>query len=655
MMNNIDLLSINTLKMLGVDAINKANSGHPGIVIGAAPMTHLLYTKHLNIFPKKYDWINRDRFVLSAGHGSALLYAINHVSGYKIGIEDLKSFRKHPSITPGHPEHSLVEGIETTTGPLGQGLANAVGMAIAEAHMAARFNKEGFNLIDHYTYVIAGDGDLQEGVALESISLAGHLGLDKLIVLFYSNDIQLDGATNLTVTENVKNKFEAQGWQYLKVVDGNDLNALHRAINRAKREKSKPTIIEIKTIIGEDTSLAGTNKVHGAPIGLEEAKLLREKLNYPYKEFEVNDDVYKFYKQKVYNRGRRAYNKWVKLFKEYKELYPSEAKLLEQFLSGNYNVDLSEIKVTPGEKNATRNVFGKMLDVLSKNNLNLIGGSADLTSSTKVKGLDGHFSKENRLGRNINFGVREHAMGAIVNGINLHGGLKGFSGGFFIFLDYMKPPIRLAALTGVPSLFVFSHDSVLIGEDGPTHQPVEQLVMLRSTPNLVVFRPADSNETKGALTYALNCKDAPVVIVTTRQNVRELENTNQDNALKGGYIVKHETNKLDGIILASGSEVELAIDTSNHLLELGYDVRVVSMPSQELFDVQSNKYKDEVLPGNVPTLAVEIASSYSWYKYTKHVYGLDRFGISSPLNDVRAFFKFDKESLSEKMIEVLNK
>ncbi|MFA5693262.1 MAG: transketolase [Acholeplasmataceae bacterium] len=655
MKNNLDLLSINTIKMLGIDAINKANSGHPGIVLGAAPMTHLLYTKHLNLYPRKFDWINRDRFVLSAGHGSAMLYAINHLSGFKLSVDDLKNFRKYPGITPGHPEHSLKEGIETTSGPLGQGLANAVGMAIAEAHLAARFNKENYNLIDHYTFVVAGDGDLQEGVALESISLAGHLGLNKLIVLFDSNDIQLDGETNLAVSEDVKTKFTSQGWQYIKVDDGNDLSLLNRAINRAKRELNKPTLIEVKTIIGEDTNLAGTNKVHGAPIGFDEANKLREKLNYNYKEFEVSDDVYKFYRTKVYNRGRRNYNKWNKLFESYKKDYPNEASLLETFISGDLDLDFDELEVVKGSKNATRNTLGKVLDLASKKNLNFIGGSADLSSSTKVKGLDGNFTRENRLGRNINYGVREHAMGAITNGINLHGGLKAFSGGFFVFSDYMKPPMRLAGLMGLPSVFIFSHDSVLIGEDGPTHQPVEQLVALRTTPNLLVFRPADFNEVKGSLKYAFNSKDMPSAIITTRQNVLELDNSSEHKVASGAYVVKREKDKLDGIILACGSEVELAINSANLLAEKGYDIRVVSMPSQELFFMQTKKYQQEILPNNTKILAVEMGSTYSWYKLTKHVYGVDTFGISSPYQDVLEHFKFNPLSVANKMIEVLEK
>ena len=651
-MLDINKLSIDTIRFLGIDAINKANSGHPGIVIGAAPMVHTLFTKHVNVYPKLSHWINRDRFILSAGHGSMLLYALNHLSGYKISIEDLKNFRNYPGNTPGHPEYGHTDGVETTSGPLGQGISNAVGMAIAETHLAARFNEPGFNVIDHYTYVLVGDGDLQEGVALEAISLAGHLGLGKLIVLFDSNDIQLDGETNLAVSEDVKKKFEAQNWHYTKVEDGDDLDAINRAIARAKKVIDKPTIIEVKTVIGKGTSQAGTSKVHGAPIGEAERDALAKKSDYNYKPFEVDSAVYDFYKTKVYSRGKRNYNKWFKMLSAYKTAYPEKFEMFNQFTQGQVKIDLSSLQYAPGSKEATRNVFGKALSLASAQNLNIMGGSADLTSSTKAKGNDGHYSKDNLLSRNINFGVREHAMGAVVNGITLHGGLKSFTGAFFVFSDYMKPPIRLAAMMKIPSVFVFSHDSVAVGEDGPTHEPVEQLIGLRSIPDLNVIRPADANETKAALEIAFESKDTATAIITTRQNVLNLEHTSKAGVLKGAYIISKEEKRLDGILLASGSEVGLAFEAKAILKSQGLDIRVVSMPSHHAFLLQNEDYRRKILPENIKTLAIEMGSSYSWYRFTPNVFGIDTFGISANLDVVLDHFGFSKEKVAAAFLNI---
>lgn len=646
--------SINAIRMLGVDAINKANSGHPGIVLGAAPMAYQLFTQHLNIDVKNPKWMNRDRFILSAGHGSMLLYAINHLSGYKISMEDLKNFRQLGN-TPGHPEYGHTEGVETTSGPLGQGISNAVGMAIAETHLAARFNKEKFPLIDHYTYVICGDGDLQEGVALESISLAGHLGLGKLIVLFDSNDIQLDGKVSLAYSETHKDKFEAMGWQYQLVKDGNDLLAIQRSINKAKKETDRPSIIEIKTLIGYGTSGQGTSKVHGAPVGFEEAKILRKNLNWDYDPFVVPQDVYDNFKKKVAQRGQRAHRKWQKLLNEYQELYPDDYALFTSFFIDK-PVDLASFaNEVSAPKDATRNISGKVIAKLSEQYLNLIGGSADLTASTKAKGADGHYSKDNRLARNINFGVREHAMGAIVNGMVLHGGLKVFGGAFFVFSDYMKPAIRLAAIMHIPSIFVFSHDTIAVGEDGPTHQPIEQLVGLRAIPNLNVIRPADANETLAAWKIAMESKTTPTVIILTRQNVANYHTTSYAGLSKGAYIVSKESERLDGILLASGSEVDLAIQTQALLKQEGKDVRVVSMPSSFMFDKQTKKYHKEVLPKRAKVIAVEMASSLSWYKYTSTIYGLDTFGVSAPAEVALDYFGFTKEKLTEYVKNTLNK
>lgn len=639
--------AINAIRMLGVDAINKANSGHPGIVLGSAPMAYQLFTEHLNIDVKNPKWFNRDRFVLSAGHGSMLLYAINHLSGYKISMDDLKNFRQVGN-TPGHPEYGHTEGVETTSGPLGQGISNAVGMAIAETHLAARFNKPNFDLIDHYTYVICGDGDLQEGVALESISLAGHLGLGKLIVLFDSNDIQLDGKVNLAYSEQHKNKFEAMGWQYIRVEDGNNLQLIHKAISKAKKSVNQPTLIEVKTVIGFGTSVAGTSKVHGAPVGAEEALVLRKNLNWGYEPFVVPQDIYEHFRKKVALRGQRVHRRWKALVEAYKTAYPKEHALLESFIQDKISVNLSDFQAdVQGAKEATRNVSGKVLARLSSQNLNLIGGSADLTASTKAKGADGHFSKENRLARNINFGVREHAMGAVVNGMVLHGGLRVFGGAFFVFSDYMKPSVRLSAIMNIPSIFVFSHDSIAVGEDGPTHQPIEQLAGLRAIPNLNVIRPADANETLAAWKIAMESIATPTAIILTRQNVTNYQTTSYEGVSKGAYIVSAEQKALDGILLSSGSEVDLAIQAQKLLLAQGVDVRVVSMPSAHLFEKQTQKYQKSILPKRAKVLAIEMASSQSWYKYTQHVYGIDTFGVSAPAEVALELYGFTKEKIAE--------
>jgi transketolase len=648
----MDQKAINTIRFLGVDAINKANSGHPGIVLGAAPMAYKLFTTHMNIDVKKPNWINRDRFILSAGHGSMLLYAINHLSGYKISMDDIKNFRQIGN-TPGHPEYGHTEGVETTSGPLGQGISNAVGMAIAETHLAARFNKPNFNLIDHYTYVICGDGDLQEGVALESVSLAGHLGLGKLIVLFDSNDIQLDGEVSLAYSENTKKKFEAMGWQHILVEDGNDLLSINKAINKAKKEENKPSIIEVKTTIGYGTSLQGTSKVHGSPIGKDEAEKLREVLNWPYKPFEVPEDVYQLFRRKVMLRGQRAHKNWKKLLEAYQVEYADDAKLLNQFLNDDIFINENDFEdLAKANDEATRGVSGKIIQRLSEKYLNIIGGSADLTSSTKAKGADGHYAKDHRLGRNINFGVREHAMGAIVNGMTLHGGLKVFGGAFFVFSDYMKPAIRLAAIMNIPSIFVFSHDSIAVGEDGPTHQPIEQLTGLRSVPNLNVIRPADAHETIAAWKIAMESKHTPTVVILTRQNVKNYQETSVLGVSKGAYIVSKETDQLDGILLASGSEVELAMRAKEILKNKDVDVRVVSMPSHYMFEKQTKKYQKEVLPKRKKTLAIEMGSTMSWYKYTKDVYGIDTFGASGPMEEVLNHFNFTVDKIVEAFLKL---
>ncbi len=638
--------AINAIRILGVDAINKANSGHPGIVLGSAPMAYQLFTEHLNIDVKNPKWINRDRFVLSAGHGSMLLYAMNHLVGYKVSMDDLKDFRQIGK-TPGHPEFGHTDGVETTSGPLGQGISNAVGMALAETHLAARFNKEDFPIINHYTYALCGDGDLQEGVALEAASLAGHLGLGKLIVLYDSNNIQLDGPTVWATSEDTKGKFEAMGWQHILVKDGNDLVALQKALKKAKREVNKPTLIEVKTIIGFGTNLAGTSKVHGAAIGEAETDVLRKNLDWSYPPFEVPSEIYNLYRRKVTLRGQRVHRRWKKLLALYRESYPSEAAMLDTFFEGHVEVNLDDYTdIMNVEKEATRATSGKMLNRLSSTYLNLIGGSADLTASTKAKGADGHYNKESRLSRNINFGVREHAMGAIANGMVLHGGLKVFTGAFFVFSDYMKPAIRLAALMQIPTIFVFSHDTIAVGEDGPTHEPVEQLAGLRAIPGLNVIRPADARETVAAWKVAMESTSTPTVIILTRQGIQNHKTTHYEGLVKGAYVVSPEKEKIDGILLAAGSEVDLALEAKKLLEEEGKDIRVVSMPSHYFFDKQTKKYDKEILPGRAKIVAVEMGSRLSWYRYTRNVYGLDQFGISAPGGVATAHYHFTPRELA---------
>lgn len=638
----MDKKNIDAIRFLGIDAINAANSGHPGIVLGAAPMAYTLFKNHINIDVKNPKWTNRDRFILSAGHGSALLYAINHLMGYDVTIEDLKRFRKAGN-TPGHPEYGYTEGVETTSGPLGQGISNAVGMAIAESHLAARFNKDDIKLIDYYTYVILGDGDLQEGVAMEAISLAGHLKLGKLITLFDSNDIQLDGPVNLAISENHKMKFESQGWHYLLVEDGEDIEAINQAIKAAKKVSDKPTLIEVKTIIGRGATKAGTAGVHGSPLG-SDIDNVRKHYNWDLKPFEISSDIYDEY-NKISQKGINKAKEWELLLKEYNNKYPQEGKLFNEFLENNYQLDLSLFTGIDNLKpSATRNINGQVIDIISKTYLNFLGGSADLTSSTKAKGADGNYTFETPLGRNINYGVREHAMGAIANGITLSG-LRTFSGAFFAFSDYMKPAMRLAAIMNIPTTFVFTHDSIAVGEDGPTHQPVEQLAGLRSIPNMNVIRPADANETIASWKIAFEAKDNPTTLVYTRQNVDNLQTTNYEGVLKGAYIVKNEDKKLDGILLAAGSELSLAMKASELLKLEGIDVRVVSMPSMFLFDKQESEYRESVLPSNVKTLAIEMAHPMPWYKYTHNIYGIDTFGISTDGETAVAEFGFTPENI----------
>ncbi len=646
-MENLEQLVINTVRMLGVDSINKAKSGHPGIVLGAAPMMTTLFTKHLNIDPKNPDWFDRDRFVLSAGHGSALLYSMLHLCGFDVTIDDLKQFRQLGSRTPGHPEYKHTDGIEMTTGPLGQGISTAVGMALSESYLASKFNKKNYEVINHNTYVLCGDGDLQEGISMEACSLAGHLKLGKLIVLYDSNDIQLDGEVALTNTESTKMKFEGMGWQYLLVKDGNDVSAISKALYEAKENTLQPTLIEVKTEIGYGCPLSGESACHGAPLGAENTAALREFLEYTNEPFVVNKEVYDYFDAKVISRGSIANNMWNDEMQKYAKAYEEEYELLQKFMFNDFKIDMNNVpKYEIGSKESTRKILGKILDSFSIELPNIIGGSADLTPSTFVKGANGNYESDMRQGRNIKFGVREHAMAAITNGICLHGGLRGFCAGFFVFSDYMKPAMRLAAIMKTPSVFIFSHDTVCVGEDGPTHQPIEQLTMLRSIPNFNMIRPADATETTAALKLAFESTETPTSICTTRQAVLNMACTSASGLEKGAYVVYEPSNKPTGIIISCGSELEMAINVAKKLEANGNYTRVVSMPSMYLFEKQSNEYKEEVLPSGITKrLAVEMGHTMPWYKYSSNVFGISEFGISSPIDHIHNHYGFTEENI----------
>ncbi|MCG8538858.1 MAG: transketolase [Clostridia bacterium] len=646
--------------MLGVDAVNRAKSGHPGIVLGAAPMTYTLYSRHIKVNPRVSNWFNRDRFILSAGHGSALLYSMLHLSGYDVKIEDLKEFRQWNSLTPGHPEFGHTDGVDATTGPLGQGIAMATGIAIAEKFLGARFNKDGMDIIDHYSYVLCGDGDLQEGVAQEAMSLAGHLGLGKLIVLYDSNDIQLDGSVSMANSEDTRAKYEAINWQYIKVSEGTNVGDIDKAIAQAKANIEKPTLIEIRTEIGYGSPLVGDSASHGAPLGEENTKATREALGWPHEPFLIPSEIYSHFERVVKERGQDLYNQWSSLFDQYKNKYPESADEIDRLISGKLEIDFENILETyeVGHNEATRATGGKVLKELSKVYPFLVGGSADLTKSTKAKGVDGDFTKDNPLGRNINYGVREHAMGAIVNGMTLHG-LRGFGGTFFVFSDYMKPSIRLAALMNIPSVFVFTHDSVAVGEDGPTHEPIEQLAGLRAIPNLDVIRPADANEVVAAWRLALESKSIPTAIVLTRQGVETVNGTSYEGVKAGGYVVSYEKEEIHAILIATGSEVNLALKAQEELLKEGIDSRVVSLPSFKRFKEQSDSYREGVLPSNIRIrLAIEMGSSLGWGQFIGldgRTLTIDRFGASAPNKIIVEKYGFTVENVIKLTKELIAK
>jgi transketolase len=628
--------------------INKANSGHPGIVLGGASTLYELFNNHLVANPSQPEWFNRDRFFMAAGHGSALLYSILHLSGYEISIDDLKEFRQLNSKTPGHPEYGHTKGVDSTTGPLGQGVAMAVGSALAESYLAAKFNKENLEVVNHYTYAFCGDGDLQEGVTLEAMSIAGRYQLNKLIVLFDSNDIQLDGPTNLANNDNIEAKVKSMNWEYYIVKEPNNIEDLGNVLKQAKNS-NKPVFIEVKSIIGYGCSNQGKSDTHGAPIGLAEAEAMRVRMEYNYEPFNIPNDVYEDFSNNFGTRGKASYQNWEKTLLKYKENYLEEYHELTRIIRKEVELDFDSILPLDniGTKDATRNSIGKLIPILSNKLPEMVGGSADLTKSTKVKGIDGDFDVFNRTGRNINFGVREHAMAAIVNGMTLHH-LKAYSGGFFVFSDYMKPAIRLSALMSIPSMFIFTHDSIAVGEDGPTHEPIEQLSMFRTIPNLNTFRPANSNETKFAIRYALQSKNKPSVIVLTRQDTTVTHNVSYEDFKTGAYVAS-DTDSYEGILIATGSEVELAIAVQEQLKNVhNIYVRVVSMPSMELFLSQPKEIQERVLPETCQKrLVVEMGASLPWYRFARNVYGIDTFGRSGKGDEVIESFGFTVDKVLE--------
>lgn len=659
---NIEQKSVNAIRVLAADTVQKANSGHPGMPLGSAAMAYELWANHLTHNPKNPKWVNRDRFILSAGHASSLLYSLLHLFGYGLTIEDMKNFRQDNSLTPGHPEYGHTVGVEATTGPLGAGMGMAVGMAMAQAHMAATFNTEDYNIIDHYTFVLGGDGCMEEGISSEAFSLAGTLGLSKLIVLYDSNNITIEGNTDLAFTEDVNKRMEAFGFQTLTVEDGNDLKAIGEAIELAKAEKTKPSFITIKTKIAFGCpAKEGSESSHGSPLGKENVKALRDNLGWEEQEsFVIPQDVYANFAQKA-KKGQIAEENWQKVFEEYCKKYPEKKILWDKYFAVIDEEKLlndEDLWSYEDKAQATRSVSGEIINRLAKILPNLWGGSADLGPSNKTVIKDGSsFSKENYLGRNIHYGVREIAMSAIANGITLYGGTKTFVATFFVFSDYLKPMARLAALMKIPVTYVLTHDSIGVGEDGPTHEPIEQLAMLRAMPNINVFRPADATETAVAWYSAITSKNTPTVLALSRQNLPQLKGSSK-NALKGGYIIDDSFKKIpDAIIIASGSEVNLAIEAKKQLIEEGFDIRVVSMPCMDIFAQQSENYQESILPSSVEKrLVVEAGSSICWGKYLGFkgkTITMDTFGASAPANVLFKKYGFTVENIVNTALSML--
>lgn len=658
---NIENLTINTIRVLSAESVQKANSGHPGLPLGAAPMAYTLWSKVMNHSPKNPNWFNRDRFVLSAGHGSMLLYSLLHLFEYGLDIDQLKRFRQLDSETPGHPEYGHTVGVETTTGPLGQGLANAVGMAMAEVHLADKFNTADRNIVDHYTYAIVGDGCMMEGITNEASSLAGTLGLSKLIVLYDSNNISIEGSTDLAFTENTRKRYEALGWDVHFVADGNNISEIESAIEKSKLDKERPSFIEIKTKIGYGSAKEGQASAHGEPLGEDNLRGLKKNLSWEYNEqFTVPKEV-RDHMAKLVSEKEKAELEWNREYEQYKKENPSFAAEFESYLSGEVPATyLDSEEFYSFEKDmATRQSSEIVLNRLTEKMPQLFGGSADLAPSNKtVMKNSGSFSKDDYGGGNIHFGVREHAMASVANGISLHGGLVPYCATFLIFSDYLKPAFRLSSIMKQRVIYVLTHDSIGVGEDGPTHQPVEQLSMLRATPGAVVFRPCDAKETAASWAYAVQRKDGPTAIALTRQSVRNMDETGR-GALRGGYVLRDFGDKLDVILLASGSEVALAYDAAQKIGEIGFGARVVSMASMNLFDRQSREYKESVLPDSVRArVSVEAGSTMSWHKYIGMdgiSIGLDHFGASAPGGELFEKFGFTVERVVEETLNLLKK
>ncbi|WP_377891378.1 transketolase [Alkalihalobacillus sp. R86527] len=663
--NQMDSLAVNTIRTLSIDAVEKANSGHPGMPMGAAPMAYTLWSQFMDHSPSNPDWFNRDRFVLSAGHGSALLYSMLHLFGYDVSMEDLKTFRQWGSNTPGHPEYGETPGVDATTGPLGQGLAMSVGMAMAERHLAATYNRDEFNVIDHYTYSICGDGDLMEGVSSESASLAAHLKLGRLIVMYDSNDISLDGDLNQSFSEDVQKRYEAYGWQVIRVEDGNDMAAIADALKQAKNNTDQPTMIEVKTTIGYGSpNKGGSNTSHGAPLGADEISLVKENYNWAYEnEFHIPEEVKSVFAE-IKENGDKKEKQWNELFASYEEKYPELAAQLKAAMKGELPEGWdSEIpSYEKGTSTASRAASGEVLNAIAKNNPQIFGGSADLASSNKTMLKDEKdFSAADYSGRNIWFGVREFGMASALNGMALHKGLKVFGATFFVFSDYLRPALRLSALMGVPATYVFTHDSVAVGEDGPTHEPVEQLASLRAMPGLSIIRPADGNETAAAWKVALETSTNPTALVLSRQNLPVVTDSHEqayEGVKRGAYIVEGSNNS-DALLLASGSEVGLAVEAQKLLEREGITASVVSMPSWDLFEQQPEDYKKTVLPDDVSVrLGIEMGASMGWDRYVGDkgdVLAIDRFGASAPGNTVIKEFGFTPENVVKRVKAMLSR
>jgi transketolase len=657
MFDKLDKLSVNAIRALSIDCIEHAKSGHPGMPLGAAPMAYVLWTKQMTFNPKNTHWFNRDRFVLSAGHGSALLYSLLHLVGCKVSIDDLKQYRSLNSNTPGHPEFGVTDGIDASTGPLGQGLGMAVGMAMAEKHLAARYNQPGFSIIDHDTFVITGDGDLMEGISHEAASLAGHQKLNRLIVLYDSNDISLDGPTKNTFTENIKERFESYGWNYEYVSDGNDLVEINQAITRAKGQQEKPTIIEIKTIIGYGSPNAGTHLVHGNILGREGALIAKKNYGWHESNFSIPQEVYERF-NKTAERGGKAENEWKCLLEAYTEKYPQLAEELEAAVKGDLleGWDKNFPVYQEGDDEAGRITSNKLIQQLSKNIPYFWGGSADLFGSNKTEMTNEDiFAPETPQGRNLWFGVREFGEAAVVNGISLHGGSKVYASTFLVFSDYMRNAIRLAAIQKIPVTYIFTHDSIALGPDGPTHQPIEHLTSFRAMPGLVMLRPGDPVETVESWRLAMESTDHPTLLILTRQNLPVLKGTDEQankGVARGAYVLSEQKgNKPEGILIATGSELVLALRAQEVLAKSGMDVSVVSMPSMELFERQSQDYKESVLPHDVlRRVSIEMGATLCWGHYVGldgASIGIDHFGASGNADELIRLNGFTVENIAE--------